>query len=89
MLAVLVGLLTVAEFVGFSQAVVRMPLQYDFVKRSFSEHKQKRHFDGPDTLYNLDRQYPLRESANPGKQELAVQPLKVTVFHALETVRGS
>lgn len=81
MLRVLINLLVATELVGFCQAVFRVPLRHDFVKRSRSKDEQKRDVDGTDELYDLAEQYPLHKSANPEKKKLAVQPLKVTVLH--------
>jgi len=74
----LIGVLLVTGFVGFCQALFRVPLRYDFVKHSVSNGKQKRH-DGVDNgPSNLRDQYPLHEHVDAEKK-LATQPLKVPV----------
>lgn len=73
-----VSLLVVAELVGLFQAMLRVPLRHEFVKRSLSEGRQKRDVGGAaDTFHGLWGQYPLHESANMEEKKPAVQPLKV------------
>jgi len=89
MLRLLIGAFAIAELVGFSQAILRVPLRHNVAKRSVSEGKQKRYFNAADGFQSFREQTPLHGSAESERKGVAVQPLKVTGSTFQKTMHGA